>query len=395
MADTIKCPNCQYEIEFHAAAAAQMREHLRKEIEADVRRKEHDLTRRQQDLDREVETKLAAQKASLVQQAQSTMAQQVTDLRAELAGTKTKLAETQASEVALRKDRRTLEEQKAELELTVNRRLDEERQTIREDATKLAVEKHRLRDADRDNLIGDLRRQIHDLQRSAELGSQQAQGETLEIELETILRQQFPRDTIEAVPRSVHGGDVIQHVHDSNGQRCGSILWESKRTKSWNDQWLPKLRDDQRACKADLAAILTLEMPKGLAHFGNVDGAWVTSRGCLIGLAAALRTGLIETGRVRASLAVQHTKADLVAQYLGGAEFRRKVEAIVEACVALKSGLDSEKRSLNRIWIQREKQIERALANTAGLYGEIGGVLGRTLPPIALLELDPVLPDAA
>jgi hypothetical protein len=320
---------------------------------------------------------------------------EMSNLRDELSGTKTKLAETQASELALRKDRRALEEQKAELELTVNRRLDEERKKIREETTTLVVEQHRLRDADRENLIGELRRQIDDLKRSAELGSQQAQGETLEIELETILRQQFPRDTIEAVPRSAHGGDVIQHVHDTNGQRCGSILWESKRTKCWNDQWLPKLRDDQRACKAELTALLTVEMPKGLSHFGCVDGAWVTNRACLIGLASALRMGLIETGRVRSTLDGRHTKADLVVQYLGGAEFRRRVEAIVEVCVSLKADLDSEKRSLNRIWIKREKQIDRAITNTAGLYGEIGGVLGAKLPPIALLELDCSLPDAA
>jgi hypothetical protein len=279
------------------------------------------------------------------------------------------------------------------LELTVNRRLDEERHKIRDEARNRTIEENRLRDADKEKLIGDLRRQIDDLKRSAELGSQQAQGEVLEVELENVLRRQFPCDTIEAVPRSVHGGDVIQHVFDSNGQSCGSILWESKRTKSWNDNWLPKLRDDQRAVKAHLAALLTAELPKNLTHFGCVDGTWITDRACLIGLAAALRVGLIEAARARSSLQGKYTKVDLVFQYLAGAEFRQKIEGIVEAFVAMKHDLESEKRSLHRIWIKREKQLDRAVANTAGLYGELGGIIGANLPRIALLELDMAIAD--
>ena len=277
--------------------------------------------------------------------------------------------------------------------MTVNRRLDEERNKIREESRNKAIEETRLREADKERLISDLRRQIDDLKRSAELGSQQAQGETLEVELESVLRQQFPTDNIEAVPRSKHGGDVVQHVFDNNGQPCGEILWESKRTKSWNDTWLPKLRDDQRSIKAHLAALLTAELPKNLSNFGSIDGTWVTNRSCLVGLASALRVGLVETARARNSLQGKYTKVDMVFQYLSGSEFRQKIEGIVEAFVALKHDLESEKRSLHRIWIKREKQLDRAVANTAGMYGELGGIIGASLPRIPLLELDVAVTD--
>lgn len=411
MAETIICPNCHFEIEVHAAVTAQMREHLRKEWEAEVRRKECDLTARgrnldlreqelessRQSLDQEVLTRLAQERVRLLEEAEETarrsLSLEVDDLQKDLSSTKNKLAQAQATELDLRKDRRVLEDQKRELELTVNRRLDGERHKLREEARNLAVEENRLREAEKDKLVGDLRRQINDLKRSAELGSQQAQGEILELDLENVLRQQFPCDSIEAVPRSTHGGDVIQHVFDNNGQSCGMILWESKRTKSWNDNWLPKLRDDQRAVKAHLAAVLTAELPKNVANFGCIDGTWVTNRSCLVGLAAALRVGLIETARARSSIQGKYTKVDLVFQYLAGADFRQKIEGIVEAFVALKHDLESEKRSLHRIWIKREKHIDRAVANTSGLYGELGGIIGANLPRIALLELDQAIAD--
>src|SRR5438132_1519639 len=179
---------------------------------------------------------------------------------------------------------RELETQKQELELAVNRRLDEERDTIRQEAMKQAQEENRLHDRDQEKLIDDLRRQIGDLKRTSELGSQQAQGEVMELELEELLRHHFPQDGIEAIPRGTHGGDVLQRVHDHCGKECGTILWEAKRTKAWNDGWLPKLRDDQPAARAHLAALLSAEMPKDLASFGCRDGVRGTSLACLAGI---------------------------------------------------------------------------------------------------------------
>jgi hypothetical protein len=154
------------------------------------------------------------------------------------------------------------------------------------------------------------------------------------------------------------------------------------------------LRDDQRAAKADFAVLFTAQMPKDLAAFGCIDGVWVTNRMCLVGLAAALRAGLIETARTRRCVEGKQTKIELAFRYLSGPEFRQRIEGIVEAFVAMKDDLESEKRSLHRLWAKREKQVDRAAINAAGLWGDLGGILGARLPSIANLELAPDLADA-
>jgi hypothetical protein len=171
-------------------------------------------------------------------------------------------------------------------------------------------------------------------------------------------------------------------------------LWESKRTKNWNEAWLAKLRNDQRAAKAHLAILATVEMPRDLTTFGNIDGVWVTNRQCLIGLAAALRHGLIEAARTKRSLEGRQTKVEVLYNYLASAEFRQRIEGIVEAFLTMKEDLESEKRSLQRLWAKREKQLDRAALNTAGLYGDLGGIMGASLPQIANLELAEIAADA-
>lgn len=209
----------------------------------------------------------------------------------------------------------------------------------------------------------------------------------MEIELEDLLRRQFLYDEIIPVPKGVHGGDVLHHVRDSGGYPCGTILWESKRTKAWSDGWLPKLRDDQRAAKAQLAILATVEMPKGVTTFTTIDGVWVTSRPCLLGLAAALRTGLIEIAAAKRTLDGRQSKMEVLYNYLSGPEFRHRVEGIVEAFVTLRQDLEAEKRATQRLWAKREKQLERAVMNTAGMYGDLGGIIGASLPPIEKLEV--------
>ncbi len=398
MTDTITCPNCGHAIEVHAAAAAQIAEHIRREVESELRRKEDDYIRRDKELetarggiDDEIAARVQAQlsqlRSQVEQSARSAIGAEIEGLQTQLTTAQAKLQQTQAAELELRKARARLEEQKRELELTVTRTLDAERDKIRQDAQKQAAELNRLRDADKDRVIGDLRKQIEDLNRMSESAAQRTQGETLELELENSLRRFFPNDTIEAIPAAHNGGDVLQRVVDNNGTPCGTILWESKRTKNWNDAWLPKLREDQRRAKSDFAVILSVEMPKNVATFGCVDGVWVTNRACFLGLAAALRAGLIAAAHARETTQGKINKVDLLFTYFAGAEFRQIVEGIVEAFVALKQDLDSEKRSLTRIWNKREKQIERAIVNTTALYGDLSAIVGPSLPSIPQLEL--------
>jgi hypothetical protein len=380
MSNSITCPKCKCEIEVAEVLAAQLRVELRGEFEAEKRKQEAELQAKwdaeRKQLSAEAERKAAARVAVDVQ-----------DMQSQLAEAKAPLKTSQQTELELRKQRQALEAEKEAFELTLNRTLDEERSKIKDKAKQEAVEERRLKDAEKDKLISDLGTQVEDLKRKLEQGSQQTQGEVLEIQIETVLQRQFPHDTITPVPKGVHGGDALQTVHDANGGDCGSILWESKRTKSWSDGWLPKLRNDQRTAKAQFAILVSMEMPKGTSTFNCIDNVWVTSWPCAIGLAIALRSGLIELAAAKRSLDGKQDKMELLYNYLSGPEFRHRVEGIVEAFVTLRNDLEAEKRALQRIWAKREKQLDQAVTNTVGMYGDLGGIIGGSLPRIESLEL--------
>jgi hypothetical protein len=410
MSDTIICPKCKYEIEVTEVLSSQLRDQIRKENEAELRKKEQEFQAKAEDLRQreqaveaskqaiaaEVEARLAKERIQVDQdalvKAREAVAVELKDRDTQLADAKTKLQEAQQAELNLRAMTRELEEQKREFELTLARKLDAERQQIRDAAKKEAAEERALKEAEKDKLVDDLRRQIGELQRKSEQGSQQVQGEVMELELEDILRRHFPYDDIVPVPKGVHGGDVLQHVRDSAGHFCGTVLWESKRTKAWSDTWLPKLRDDQRAAKAQFAVLVSIEMPKGLSTFTCIDGVWVTNRSCQSGLASVLRASLVEVAAAKRASEGRHEKMDLLYNYLSGPEFRHRVEGIVEAFVTMKQELETEKRAIQKIWAKRDKQIDRAVANTAGLHGDLRGIIGASLPEIEHLEM-PALTD--
>lgn len=407
--NNIICPNCQFEIEVTEVLSAQLRGELRKEFEAEQRKKESQLAEREAALQRslaelkqaqaavddEVAVRLEKEKqrlaADALAKARESVSVELQDAQAQLNETKEKLQAAQKAELELRKERRELEEQKAALELTVNRKLDEERAKIRSAAKKEAADERQLKDAEKDKLINDLRTQIEELRRKSEQGSQQTQGEVLELAMEDLLRRTFPLDTILPVAKGVHGGDAVQIVHDATGAECGIILWESKRTKAWSDGWLPKLRDDQRAAKAHIAILISIELPKGVTTFECIDGVWVTCQACALALAAALRAGMIDAATARRAGDGKQTKMELLYSYLSGQEFRHRVEGIVESFVTLKDDLEAEKRAMQRIWAKREKQLDRAITNTSGMYGDLSGLIGASLPQIASLAL-PELP---
>lgn len=409
MSDTVICPQCKATIEVTEVLSAQLRTQIQREFETEARKKEAALAAREESLERAKTELKAAQegvdrrvgelvdkeKKRIADEALAKAKEQVSvelqDKDQQLEQARTKLREAQETELTLRRERTALEEEKRTLELTVTRRMDEERSKIREVAKKEAIEERQLKDAEKDKLIGDLKKQLEEMQRKAEQGSQQIQGEVLETTLEDLLRQQFPFDEITPVPKGIHGGDVVQTVRDASGTVCGIILWESKRTKSWSDSWLPKLRDDQRAAKAQLAILVSLELPKDVTTFRHIDGVWVSSVACAVSLAHALRAGLVELGAAKRSLEGRHDKMEVLYKYLSGPEFRHRVEGIVEAFVTLREELEAEKRSTQRMWAKREKQLERAVTQTAGMYGDLSGIIGASLPAISNLEL-PSLP---
>lgn len=403
--DTIICPNCKAEVEVTEVLAAQLRADIQRQFdaeklkqnelvakqEADLRKRETALTAAQQSIDAEVQQRLIAERGKLSEEAtkkaRESLSLEFQDMQAQLTETQGKLEKATVSELELRKKQRDLENEKREFEITVQRRMDDEREKIRETAKRETIQERDLKEAEKDKVIGDLNKQIEELRRKSEQASQQLQGEVLELELEGLLRQQFPFDEITPVPKGIHGGDVLQTVRDNAGTACGTILWESKRTKSWSDSWLPKLRDDQRAAKAQIAIVISIELPKDVTTFRFVDGVWVSSRACSLSLASALRAGLLEVAAAKRAAEGRHDKMEFLYGYLSGPEFRHRVEGIVEAFVTLKEDLEAEKRATQRIWAKRDKQIERAITQTAGMYGDFNGIIGRTLPAIESLEM--------
>ncbi|QGJ68805.1 DUF2130 domain-containing protein [Planctomycetales bacterium 10988] len=288
----------------------------------------------------------------------------------------------QTNELELRRKERDLEARTEQLQLEVVRQIDVEREKIRKQAREQLEDQHQMKDAEKEKQITDLRKQIDLLKRKAEQGSQQMQGEVQELALEDLLDSLFSTDTIEPVAKGTHGGDATQRVVDSTGLSSGRILWKSKRTKRFSKGWLAKARDDQRAARADCVVIVTETLPEGIRAFGVIEGVWVCSWSCVPGLASALRRGLIDVKKCKLATQGQSEKMGLVYNYLASKEFQQRIGGIVEAFITMQADLAAEKRTVQRLWSKREKQLERAFANTAGLYGDFQGIIGASLPTI-------------
>lgn len=285
----------------------------------------------------------------------------------------------------LRKQKRELEERSKTLELEVARKIDAERATIQEETAKLLQEEHRLKDAEKDKKLQDAVRMNEDLRRKLQQGSQQTQGEVLELELEELIAKSFPTDLVEPVPKGINGADVIQKVMSKSGHICGAIVWESKRTKAWSDGWIQKLKDDQRAVKADIAVLVSEVLPKDCKNFGNYEGVWISTPQFAISLAVALRAQLIEVAMVKLAAVGKNEKMEILYQYISGSGFRQRVEAIVEAFVAMQEDVQEERRTAERRWARREKLIQKVISNTSGMYGDFEGLVGSSLQSIPSL----------
>ncbi len=365
--ETVVCPRCGAEIALGEAFRSRIEEHLRHEFEE----------------------RLGAESLKAQKRADEAHALAKSNLESELREKARAVEESRKRELDLLKQNRELEEAKKTVELQVARRVQEEKTILEKAVRDRMGEEHRLRDLEKDKQLGDLRRQIEELKKKAEQGSQQSQGEAAELDLEAFLRAVFPQDEIDPVPKGVRGADLVHRVIGPAGMGCGSIVWEAKNTRVWNDAWLAKLRDDQRELRADIAAIVTTVLPKSVRNAAFVEGVWVTDAATLHGLATALRSQLIQVAAARAAAQGRDSKMDLLYDYLTGMEFRQRVEAVLEAFSGLKEDLERERRAMESSWAKREKQLGRALSGLAGMYGDMQGIVGSSLPRVARLELGP------
>ena len=389
---TINCPKCGEKIEITEVISHEIEDRLKIQFQSQLKDKEEKHLRELKTKEDELQAKITLERKKADEQAkksaQESVGIELSDLKAQLEEERKRRELAQREELNLRKKQRELEELQKNIELEMARKLDEERKKIEELAAQRLIEEHRLKDAEKDKRLSDALRQVDDLKRKMEQGSQQAQGEVLELELETILKREFPFDEIEPVSKGVRGGDVIQTVKTQSGRICGKILWETKRTKTWSESWIQKLKDDQRECKATLSVLVSEALPSGFHHFRQMDGGvWVSDVPSVLSLAIALRVVLIQVASAREAEMGKKEKMELVYGYLTGPEFKNRVSAIIEAFRTMHEDLETEKRAMQRIWEKRAKQIEKVVSNTSGMYGDLEGLAGSSLPPIQILEL--------
>jgi hypothetical protein len=224
------------------------------------------------------------------------------------------------------------------------------------------------------------------MKRKAEQGSMQLQGEVQELLLEELLRDHFPYDAINEVGKGIEGADCILTVRNHLGNECGKIIFESKRTKNFSNSWVEKLKNDMRNTQSDVAILVTQAYPKDMSCFGEKDGVWICSFAEVIALTTALRHTIMRVADTKLAEENKGDKMHLLYNYLTGTEFRQQIETIVEGFLSLRNSITKERIQMEKIWKEREKQLEKVLISTAGLYGSVKGIAGASIGNIPLLE---------
>lgn len=369
----IRCPKCGKYFEPSEAFKHQ----LEKELLSEERSKhKEELEKAKAEAEKEAISKLKSEYELQLKQFQK-------DSEEEKDRNKRLLKQLEDLNEEIRKLRRKDEER----ELEMKKKIAEEEEKIRDDTRKKALEEHELKDKEKDKKLTDALKQVEELKAKMERGSQQTQGEVLELEIEEILNQEFPTDVIEEVKKGQRGADVLQKVIDKKGRACGTILWESKNAQ-WSNSWIGKLKEDQRQAKADLSVLVATDPPENLKTFMYKSGVWIVTRKMIVPLALALRFDLVRVKYEKLANVGKNEKTEILYQYITSTEFRHRIEAIVEAFGDMQGEMEREKRWFNTKWARQEKQLRKVVDHTQGMYGDLQGVIGKTLPDLKSLQLE-------
>ena len=298
-----------------------------------------------------------------------------------------RISEFREQELELRKQKRAIEEQQANLHIELQRKLEDERTKIIDQISATETARFSMIEAEYKKKIEDAQKANEDLRRKLDQGSQQLQGEVLELELEQVLATSFLHDQIDEVKKGQRGADILQTVRTIQGIVCGKIIWEAKRAENWTDKWLDKLKDDQQEAKADIAVLVSTVMPKGvdevIVRLGDV---WVISPQVIKPVAEMLRVVLLEANRLKLVNTGRNEKMELLYNYLSSAQFSQKIRTTLEAFESMRSDLESEKRAMQKIWSKRQTQIERVTNSMTSVVGELQGIAHEALPQLNNLE---------
>lgn len=405
----IKCPHCGYEMDVQNVLSHQLEENIKRDYAAkyqqdkekineqlleiarekaafeEKKRKENELFQQKLELKINEEKRLiwASAKAKL----QSEQAEQFASLQKELNEKSEKVKELHKTQTELARLQREKEEQaleiRAKAEQELNNKLKQESEKIRKQEQEL----NELRFKELQKKLDDQIHLTEEMSRKQKQGSMQLQGEVQELAIEEWLKFRFPFDTIEEIRKGVRGGDCIQTVHTHTRQNCGSIYYESKRTKEFQSAWIEKFKNDIRDRSADVAVLVTETMPADMERMGLKDGIWVCSFEEFKGLSVVLREFVVKISEAVTSQENKGEKMNMLYDYLTSTEFRLQIEGIVEGFTQMKSDLEAEKRSITSLWKKREKQIDKVLINTNYMHSSLRGIAGNAIEPIRQLEL--------
>jgi hypothetical protein len=410
-ADTrhIICPNCGAEIDVNEILYHQLDEELRRKYQEELARerrgfedREADLGRRGADLERQrralearvsegihagVKAERARLEAGIRKSMEEEHSERIDALNAEIERKTEQVKALNKARSEVERLKREMDEMRGAIELETQKKLTQTLSEERERIRKSEEQRATMQISERDQLIRQLKDQLQQAQRKAEQGSMQVQGEAQELVIEEWLAVQFPLDTIEGIKKGAQGADCLQIVNTRSRRNCGSIYYESKRTKHFQPSWIEKFKADIRRRNAGIGVLVTEAMPADMERMGLREGVWVCTFDEFKGLCFVLRESII---RISDAVVVAESKGDkmgMLYDYLTGSEFRHQVEAIVEGFTQMQADLESEKRAMQGIWKKREKQIEKVLLNTNYMYSSVRGIAGSAVRPLPQLEL--------
>lgn len=281
---------------------------------------------------------------------------------------------------------RQLRSEREEEKLNSEKRLIEVEEKLRQQAKEVAEKEYKFKILELEKQRQDAIKLANEYKNKFEQGSQQLQGEVVELELENILKSEFPYDEIKEVPKGVLGGDILQTVINSYGKQCGTIIWEFKRTKLWSEGWISKLNEDKRQVKADIAILVSQILPREVRNFAERNKVFICNFESVIGLASLIRNKLIDIAVLKASTVGKNEKKEILWNYLNSIEFQQRLEAINEAIDQKENLLRREKDWFRKKWALEEKTIQIFKNNLLGMHGDLGGIIGKSLPELKGLE---------
>ncbi|MGI8598907.1 MAG: DUF2130 domain-containing protein [Chitinophagaceae bacterium] len=384
MSTQITCPHCKKDFALGEVEAEEFKKELQQKMIDYKKQKDVELQQKLADFEKQktVIQNEAFQKASSEMEVKLKAAQEEAKIKS------MQLQDLQRKELDLLREKNDLEQKARNIDIEIEKRILEDRKKIEQETIQRESQLFDMKLREKDIQMDSMKKTIEELKRKSEQGSMQIQGEAGEQMLEELLKEHFPFDMITEVGKGVEGADCIQEVHNHTGHKCGSIIFESKRTKTFQNVWVEKLKNDMRQKQADVAILVTQCYPKEMKCFGEKEGIWICSFQEVIALTTALRQTILRISDTKKSEENKGEKMQMLYTYLTGTEFRQQIETIVEGFMSMKNGISKERIQMEKIWKEGEKQLERVLISTSGMYGSIKGIAGSSIGNIPLLEDD-------